>query len=456
MRRVLITICVLGIVIVTLIGDELISANQSTESPTAQLPETTKTQHPSPTITLTPTSAIPRPSETPNLITDPKYLYIFQDLWSTIDKEYLYPDFNGLNWDEIYASYHQELTDGVTGSEFYILMEEMVRELDDDHSYYLNPKQVTQQNKYYSGENTFSGIGVYLKPLPERQEALIILTYDDSPAANAGLQAYDRILKVNGESIVSKDGNLTGVFDNSNSSILELLVQSPGEPPRTVIVPKAELDSKVPIPNDVLLTPSNKRIGYFLLISFRDRSIPDQVNDILVEMTKQTSLDGLIIDNRLNQGGTLSVLKETLSFFVSGRVGFFTNRVRDYPFYIDQPKSIGGSQSLPLVILTGPDTMSYGEIFAGILQDADRAVLIGEPTKGNIETMWGYDFNDGSRAWIAHDTFIPSNDRNSDWENTGVIPDILVEINWEYIAGGNDDPIKAGVKYFDEYINVRD
>ena len=60
-------------------------------------------------------------------------------------------------------------------------------------------------------------------------------------------------------------------------------------------------------------------------------------------------------------------------------------------------------------MLVGPDTISFGEIFSGILKDQGRATLIGETTSGNVEILWGYDFKDGSRAWIAHDTFKRNN-----------------------------------------------
>ena len=113
---------------------------------------------------------------------------------------------------------------------------------------------------------------------------------------------------------------------------------------------------------------------------------------------------------------------------------------------------INNSSQIPLVILIGPDTVSYGEIFSGILQDAGRAILIGEQTEGNVETLWGYDFDDGSRAWIAHDTFRPANHPDQDWEVTGIIPDINIIVDWVEYSVDDDPAVIEALEYFDQSI----
>ena len=159
-------------------------------------------------------------------------------------------------------------------------------------------------------------------------------------------------------------------------------------------------------------------------------------------------LDGLIIDNRFNGGGFDNVMGNTISYFVSGIVGHFTNRNQQEALNI-RPKHIFNSQEMPLVVLVGEGTVSFGEISSGILQDQERAYLIGQTTDGNVETLWGYDFKDGSRAWIAHDTFKPINHPEIDWENDGIIPDLTVESDWDFVTLDTDPVILAALEYFD-------
>ena len=102
-----------------------------------------------------------------------------------------------------------------------------------------------------------------------------------------------------------------------------------------------------------------------------------------------------------------------------------------------------------MVVLVGPNTVSFGEIFSGILKDTHRAYLIGEKTDGNIEILWGYTFEDGSRAWIAHDTFRPVNHPEHDWEQTGIIPDLTIPVAWEEYSVKEDPAVQAALEYFD-------
>lgn len=111
---------------------------------------------------------------------------------------------------------------------------------------------------------------------------------------------------------------------------------------------------------------------------------------------------------------------------------------------------INGSQDVPLVVLTGPETISFGEVFSGILQDIGRAYLIGEATRGNVEILYVYQLADGSRAWIAHDSFRPLNQPQQLWEQSGVIPDLHVISHWDQVTLGNDPAVNAALIYFDE------
>jgi C-terminal processing protease CtpA/Prc len=97
--------------------------------------------------------------------------------------------------------------------------------------------------------------------------------------------------------------------------------------------------------------------------------------------------------------------------------------------------------------MVGRDTVSYGEVFAGVLKDLGRGYVIGETTDGNVETLWGYDFEDGSRAWIAHDSFRPFMHPDENWEESGIVPDLSVPVNWGEVSFESDPAIQAAVDY---------
>jgi carboxyl-terminal processing protease len=154
------------------------------------------------------------------------------------------------------------------------------------------------------------------------------------------------------------------------------------------------------------------------------------------------------LDNRMNGGGSNEVVEPILGYFTGGLLGHFVSRQEERPFTI-RPNEINGSQNVPLVVLVGSGTASFGEIFAGVLQDSGRAHIIGITTDGNVEILWGYDFEDGSRVWIASETFRPYNHPDQNWEATGIIPDETVPGEFADYALANDPPVSAAMAYFD-------
>jgi len=213
---------------------------------------------------------------------------------------------------------------------------------------------------------------------------------------------------------------------------------------------RERIRGSLPVPSELLATNSGKRIGYILLSGFSDETIDDQVAQALNELSRDAPLEGLIIDNRQNSGGADDIARGVLAYFTSGVLGHFVDRNNELrPFQVIG-NNIEGSNRMPLVILIGPNTISFGEIFSGILHDAGRAYLIGETTEGNMELLWGYDFADGSRAWIAREKFLPGKNPDQDWEESGIIPDLVLASNWDEVTLETDPVISAALDHLDQ------
>jgi len=424
-----------------------IAAARKTTTPTVTLTQTlpppTWTASPQPTATATHASVVFKP-----LTTDVQ-LSIFEDLWATVKDEYLYPDFNGLDWDEIHVEYLQRIDDGLTSDKFYAAMEEMIMRLGDDHSVFLSPDQVSAQNEEFQGNYDYVGVGIMLSAVPDRKRAVILVTFPGSPAEKAGLQPRDNLLEVNGEPILDDQGFLRDVVRGPKGTQVTLTIQTPGREPRQVTLERQQISTSLPVPFKILTSPEGKRIGYLLLTSFADGGIDRIVGEALNAMTADRKLDGLIIDDTQNGGGADTVLKPTLAYFARGILGYFISREGKRPLEIRRGMDFNGSQTVPLVVLVGLDTVSYGEVFAGVLKDIGRAYIIGETTAGNVETLWGYEFEDGSRAWIAHESFRPLKHPDQNWEVTGIIPDQTVLVHWDEYTTEDDPLVKAALNHFD-------
>lgn len=386
-----------------------------------------------------PTPTLPAPSAVDAAATE-RQLAIYRGLWNAVNDNYVYADFRGHDWNAIGAQYEALIRQGLSDEDFTAAMQSMLNELGDNHSYFQSAREVEEEQAAIAQGQNFVGIGALFLPLPNGDQAAVILVFPDSPAAEAGLLPHDTLLSVDGGPI--RDENGISRTRGPEGSQVTLTIQRPGEAPHDVTLTRRRVTGALPI--DYCLVP-NTRIGYIFLPTFLDESIDDQTREALQKMTAEGPLDGLILDNRLNGGGLGSVAQAIMGFFTSGLQGYFVTRQSQDPLNLSG-EDVGGSQRVPLVVLVDVDTVSYGEIVSGVLRLAGRAVIVGEPTLGNVEQLRQYDFEDGSRAWIASATFEPLGQAAGIWEETGIIPDVIVPSSWERFTEANDPVLAKAVE----------
>jgi C-terminal peptidase prc len=380
------------------------------------------------------------PSENPVIAADVQRR-VFEELVRAIDETYVYPDFNDKDWPAIVETYRAKVKAGLDTETFYLEMSHLMAELGDEHSQFESPAQVKVSEAELSGQLDYVGIGVVHEPLIEKGRVTILLIFPDSPAAYSGLKVHDSILAVDGRPIV-RDGEVySREVRGPQCSAVVLTVQSPGEAPRLVTVIRNRIQNSYVIDARLAPTTDGKRIGYISLPTFFDETIVDQVRKALEDFGE---LDGLILDNRNNGGGSSIVVEPILGHFISGTLGKYVTRDGSTPFTIFADP-IHNSDTVPLVVLVGKGTVSYGEIFSGVLKDSKRAKIVGQTTDGNVEVLYATDFEDGSRAWIASATFDPGVS-HANWEQTGIVPDVEAYADWDTFTFETDPGVAAAVE----------
>jgi len=364
-------------------------------------------------------------------------LSILQEIGDIVQEIYVYPDYNGKDWNEIEARYQARIEEGLDTLSFYNEMSGLIEELGDEHSFFLSPMEVAESEAELRGDVEFVGVGIYGQPDFERNRLVVVSTFPGSPAEYSGIQHHDSILFVDGEPIQEEFGNR---LRGPQCSAVVLTVQSPGEAPRDVMLIRYAIQGNVPIDARLVATTDGSKIGYIFIPSFFDETLPGQIKNALNEFGP---LDGLILDLRMNGGGSSSVTYPILEYFINGRLGQFVSRdaARDLEI---EANEIQNSQTVPLVVMVSQDTVSFGEIFAGVLQDADRARIVGETSLGNVEVLHGYDFEDGSQIWLAAETFY-SAFSDANWEETGIVPDVQAFSEWDTFYFETDPSISAAV-----------
>lgn len=350
---------------------------------------------------------------------------IFNEVWSTINEKYLYPDFRGVDWEATREEFAPLVESAADDAAFFALMVEMVGRLGDEHSRFLPPGDAQRQDVLTSGREEQVGIGVIALPL---QDGLFIQhVFPDSPAERAGLQPRDRIVAIDGTAYPQGD------IQGPEGSQVRLTVVRPGEASRDLVLTRQRVEGRIG-PTALRLAGD---IGYLGVTTLWVNDMDAQVREALAALTGAAPLRGLIIDLRSNPGGWRGVMTGLLGHFVRGEVGRFTSRAGDTPLVIEPV--LPDLRGLPLVVLVDEGTASYAEVIAAVLQQHGGAVVVGAPTAGNTETIYAYDLSGGARLWVAQEGFELS---NGAWlEGAGVQPDILSLDDWTRFSPADDPGI---------------
>jgi C-terminal processing protease CtpA/Prc len=203
-----------------------------------------------------------------------------------------------------------------------------------------------------------------------------------------------------------------------------------------------------------LLPGRESRIGYVRVDTLWVFEMPERLRARLAELEVEGPLDALIIDLRSNAGGWRPVLQGILGLFVEGHLGEFSGRLESDPLVApddDEEGTPPAYPDLPLAVLVGPRTESYAEVLTAVLQAERGAIVIGQPTQGNVETIFPRRLPFSARVWIAEQGFRLNN--GNTLEGVGVQPDIVDYTDWTRYACARDPQVELAARQLEEVMS---
>ena len=368
----------------------------------------------------------------------------FQEVWKIVNENYVYPNFNGVDWKAKKSEMEAAIGAGMGDGEFYFRMRRLIESLNDQHSVFLPPFVAEEIFELYLNSGEYEGVGLVTGINRERRYLYVLQVFPGSSAEKAGIRPHDHILTIGGYPAVDRDGySQSFLLNGPSGSSVAITVQAAGGAPRGLDLPRETLPAVDLVDQRLLPNAAGKKIGYLLIPTFFSTTIDAQIRSSLKRLMASAGgkLDGLVVDMRINSGGSITSLTSTLSLFTKGPVGKFSARKKALGAMTAKGESIGNSQTVPIVTLTGPDTASAAEIFAGALQFKQRSRIAGLPSQGNIEGLRTYVFDDGSILFIAEQLFRLPNGFN--WEGVGLQPEVTAPGAWDDITVDNDPAILA-------------
>jgi C-terminal processing protease CtpA/Prc len=129
--------------------------------------------------------------------------------------------------------------------------------------------------------------------------------------------------------------------------------------------------------------------------------------------------------------------------FHDGNIGEFYSRTDSQPVSISG-QDVLSSQTVPLIVLVGQNTTGFPEILAATLQASKRAVFVGAPTSGSIETSSSFYLPDGSLAFVESASFRLLS--GEELGQNGIKPDVLIEADWDEVVPDADPVLEAAIE----------
>lgn len=363
--------------------------------------------------------------------------YWFTHFWRLTKFKFYEPTMHGRDWDALRAHYTRFLPHLETWEDFTEMMSELAGELNASHMgcYYLKPAP---------GAADTASLGVHFDDTYDGPGLRIAAIIPGGPAdlGDTPLQPGAIILSVDGEPI-NAGADPDPLFDGIDDTKVELLVQpaTGGAPEKETIVPitlaeAIELTVVRWVEERKALTEklSGGRLGYLYL--------PEMSTDVYKHTYSQVTgeyhdKEGLIIDIRYNGGGNIHDQLITL-FTGAVHAGFTT---RDGRVVGRMPS---GRWAKPSAVLQNASAYSDGSIFPHLYQREHIGPIIGDRVPGTGTAVWWmYPMKSAMKWGIPQ---LGAKDLKTGWfENSEIVPDVLISNDPAAIAAGRDPQLEAAV-----------
>lgn len=252
---------------------------------------------------------------------------------------------------------------------------ELLQKLD-PHSTYYSKKEVEAINEPLNG--SFDGIGITFSVY--RDSILVVKPIKDGPSEKAGIKAGDRLVKINGETVVGRGMKTDDVFDRlrgKKGSLVHVEIKRKGIDSLLTFnvsrdrIPIHSVEASYKVEND---------IGYIRLSRFSSNTI-NEFRSALQTLKKQ-KVNSLILDLTGNGGGYLDVaISLSDEFLEKDKLIVYTNGLHSPKKEFESTKK-GNFERGHLVLLIDEGSASASEIVAGAIQDWDRGILVGRRSYG--------------------------------------------------------------------------
>ena len=350
------------------------------------------------------------------------------------DEEGLLPLAALRTFTEIFATVKSDYVEPVSDK---VLLDNAIRGMVsglDPHSAYLTPEEFEELKRAATGE--FGGLGMEISM--EGGSVKVVTPIDDTPAARAGVEAGDVVIRLDGKPVNAM--TLNEVVKRMRGEVgteITLTILHEGAPgPFEITLTRAVI--KVASVKSRVLAAG---YGYLRISRFQAHTGED-LRDAVSVLTERNggTLEGLVLDLRNNPGGVLDQAVAVADAFLTGGLIVSTEGRTEHAAqrFLASPADILGG--VPLVVLVNGGTASAAEIVAGALKDHRRTVIMGGKTFGKGSVQSTLVMENGSALKLTMARYFTPAGRSI--QAAGIVPDIVLDVQVARVEKPERSPIQ--------------
>lgn len=303
-------------------------------------------------------------------------------------------------------------------------VDQHIEELRDNYCVYYDPDEYRLMIEDYAG--SFGGVGVSMT-LSDDGYVTVYKVLDEGPAKDSPIKAGDRILAVDGESIVGQDTDQAAlrIRGDIGTPVTLTMQDAAGERYELTLVRQEITTHSV----EGWRVESRPDTAYVQISGFTGQTVKE-FGDAYNRLREEGPIHWLILDLRSNTGGNFYSAISLAEFFVPATHTVVREKTPEGD--VAYTSTSGMLRDTKLIVLENEWTASASEVLAGALRDEAGAVLIGATSFGKGITQVIEQTPSGGAWKYTHSRYYTPS--GFDLHGVGLSPDIEVETGKDMTA----------------------